>query len=95
MPAPLKQHHDDEQENLQPDASPKYKEFQEFNSNSAKLRELVFFARIALFSVTTVLIAFLLLVLNLSAIWAFVLALLSSLAINSAVTAFIWSLLKQ
>ena len=92
MPAPLKQHHDDEQENLQPDASPKYKEFQEFNSNSA---ELVFFARIALFSVTTVLIAFLLLVLNLSAMWAFVLALLSSLAINSAVTAFIWSLLKQ
>lgn len=92
MVAPLKQQKELKDEMLQDNAEPKFQEFQEFNSNSAKLRELLFFARIALFGVTTVVVAFMLLALNLSPLWAFSFALLVSLAITSAVSSLIWSL---
>ncbi|EPV50422.1 membrane protein [Streptococcus agalactiae GB00899] len=46
----------------------------------------------ALFSITTVLISFLLLALSLTPVWSFLLAMLASLAVTSAVSSFIWSL---
>lgn len=92
MTAPLKQHHTVEHKSQKEDARPKFKEFQEFNSNNAKLRELLFFARIALFGISTVLISFFLLVLNLTPLWAFTLAMLASLAITSTISSIIWSL---
>ena len=84
MPTPLKQHKDleEQEQHLQVDDTPKFYEFQEINHRSAKLKELMFFARIALF----------LLVLNLAPIWAFLFASLISLAITSAVSSIIWSL---
>ncbi|SFR74346.1 Protein of unknown function [Streptococcus equinus] len=94
MPTPLKQHKDlEEQErHLQVDDTPKFYEFQEINHRSAKLKELMFFARIALFAISTVVVSFFLLVLNLAPIWAFLFASLISLAITSAVSSIIWSL---
>ena len=52
----------------------------------------MFFARIALFAISTVVVSFFLLVLNLAPIWAFLFASLISLAITSAVSSIIWSL---
>lgn len=72
--------------------SPKYKEFQELNSNSAKFRELVFFARVAIFSIMTVLLCFILLSLKMQTLWAFLLALLISTALNSTLSYFIFSM---
>lgn len=89
MSSPLKQEQTHESKTEQ--AQPKFQVFQEFD-HSAKLRELVFFARIALFSITTVLISFLLLALSLTPVWSFLLAMLASLAVTSAVSSFIWSL---
>ncbi|HGI4766887.1 TPA: DUF3270 domain-containing protein [Streptococcus agalactiae] len=86
MSSPLKQEQTHESKTEQ--AQPKFQEF----DHSAKLRELVFFARIALFSITTVLISFLLLALSLTPVWSFLLAMLASLAVTSAVSSFIWSL---
>ncbi|MGT2959667.1 DUF3270 domain-containing protein [Streptococcus caballi] len=92
MVAPLKQQRELKDELFQDNSEPKFQEFQEFNTNSAKFRELLFFARIAFFGVTTVVIAFMLLALNLAPLWAFLFALLASLAITSAVSTLIWSL---
>ncbi|HEO2738935.1 TPA: DUF3270 domain-containing protein [Streptococcus agalactiae] len=92
MSSPLKQEQTHESKTEQ--AQPKFQVFQVFQEfdHSAKLRELVFFARIALFSITTVLISFLLLALSLTPVWSFLLAMLASLAVTSAVSSFIWSL---
>lgn len=89
MPTPLKQHKKLEERHYQEDNAPK---FQEFDHRNAKLKELMFFARIALFGISTVVISFFLLVLNLAPIWAFLFASLISLAITSAVSSIIWSL---
>ncbi|MEX2784316.1 DUF3270 domain-containing protein [Streptococcus sp. H49] len=94
MAAPLKKTEQFEQEKLQETPSPKFQEFQEINSNNAKLRELMFFTRVAVFAVTTVLAAFTLLALNLSPIWSFVFALLISAATTSTLSVFIMSLKK-
>lgn len=94
MPTPLKQHKDleEQEQHLQVDDTPKFYEFQEINHRSAKLKELMFFTRIALFAISTVVVSFFLLVLNLAPIWAFLFASLISLAITSAVSSIIWSL---
>ena len=89
MSKPLRQQHDFEEEKLQEDMSPKFQEFQEFNPNHAKLDELKFFARIALFGVLTVVTAFFLLVLNLAPLWAFIISGFLSLAISSALYVFL------
>lgn len=92
MPTPLKQHEEFEERHYQEDNAPKFQEFQEIDHRNAKLKELMFFARIALFGISTVVISFFLLVLNLAPIWAFLFASLISLAITSAVSSIIWSL---
>lgn len=92
MPTPLKQHKDLEDQHLQAEDAPKFYEFKEINHKSAKFKELMFFARIALFAISTVVVSFFLLVLNLAPIWAFLFASLISLAITSAVSSIIWSL---
>ena len=80
MPTPLKQHKDleEQEQHLQVDDTPKFYEFQEINHRSAKLKELMFFARIALFAISTVVVSFFLLVLNLAPIWLSCLPLLSA-----------------
>lgn len=93
MSANLKRQRQDQQdEALQVSYSPKYREFQELNSNSAKFRELVFFARLATFSILTVLTCFILLSLNIQALWAFLLAILISTAITSSISHLIVSI---
>ena len=91
MLAPLKKDHQEEQE-FHDNTSPEFQEFQQFDSNSAKLKELVFFARIALFAISTVIVTFFLLVFNLVPIWAFLFASLISLAVTSTISTFIWSI---
>lgn len=92
MAAPLRQEnfeqHQEEQQIEQ-----RYHVFQDFSQN-AKFRELVFFARIAFFTITTVFLAFGLLALNLPTILVFLFAILISLAITSTMSTFIWHLLK-
>lgn len=93
MPANLKrQSYEELDEDLQVSYSPKYQEFQELNSNSAKFRELVFFARVAIFSIMSVLSCFILLSLGIEVIWAFLLAVLISTALTSTLSYFIFSM---
>ncbi|MGT2925958.1 DUF3270 domain-containing protein [Streptococcus cuniculipharyngis] len=87
-----RQRQEEREEDLQVSYSPKYREFQELNSNSAKFRELVFFARVAIFSIMTVLICFVLLSLGIQSLWAFLLSLLISFALNSTLSYFIFSM---
>lgn len=93
MPANLKRQRIEElEDDLQVSYSPKYREFQELNSNSAKFRELVFFARVAIFSIMSVLSCFILLSLNIGVVWAFLLAVLISTALTSTLSYFIFSM---
>lgn len=87
MPTPLKQRQlkqrqlkQQEQEQV---SQQKFQEFQDLNGHSSKLKELIFFARIAVFSLITVLFAFVLLVMNLAPVWAFLIASAISLVITS------------
>ncbi|MBM7636372.1 DUF3270 family protein [Streptococcus saliviloxodontae] len=70
----------------------RYREYQEINRNNAKFRELLFFARIAIFSIFTVLISFILLVLSVRPLLAFPIALLLSLALTSTLYYFVLSM---
>ncbi|TWS94192.1 MULTISPECIES: DUF3270 family protein [unclassified Streptococcus] len=93
MPANLKRQRIEEfEEDLQISYSPKYREFQELNSNSAKFRELVFFARVTIFSILSVLSCFVLLSLEIGVGWAFLLAILISTALTSTLSYFIFSM---
>lgn len=47
MPTPLKKHDAFEHDDSYQESQGKFQDFQEFNGQSAKLKELVFFARIA------------------------------------------------
>ncbi|HHJ7053021.1 TPA: DUF3270 domain-containing protein [Streptococcus pyogenes] len=93
MPAPLKKHNSVEQDDSYQESQSKFRDFQEFNGQSAKLKELVFFARIASFSLITVLFAFVLLVMNLAPMFAFLFASIISLGITSSFAKVIKSLL--
>lgn len=92
MPTPLKQHKEFEKGHYQEEHAPKFQEFQSVDYKSAKLKELLFFVRIALFSISIVVISFFLLFLNLAPVWTFLFAPFISLAITSAVSKMIWSL---
>ncbi|EHI70247.1 DUF3270 domain-containing protein [Streptococcus ictaluri] len=83
MPAPLKNHNAFEDQELQDNSQSKFQDFQDINGHNAKLKELIFFARIAVFSLITVLFAFVLLVMNLTPVWAFLFASLIGLASTS------------
>ena len=92
MPAPLKQPQQFDNEKHSETVSPKFHEFQEADNDSIKLRELLFFTRIACFAILTVIFAFLLLTIKLSSLWAFTLAILLSLVVTSVVSSVISSL---
>lgn len=93
MPTPLKKHDAFEHDDSYQESQGKFQDFQEFNGQSAKLKELVFFARIAGFSLITVLFAFVLLVMNLAPVLAFLFASIISLGITSLLAKGIKSLL--
>ncbi|MGT2930286.1 DUF3270 family protein [Streptococcus dentasini] len=76
-------------------SEPKYQEFYEIDTQSAKLRELLFFARIALFSISSVLLTFLFLALGLGTLVSFTLALLLGIAITSTISTFVLSMKKK
>ncbi|MGT2933338.1 DUF3270 domain-containing protein [Streptococcus catagoni] len=76
----LKKHQEFEESQI--DQEPKFHDFQEIHNQSAKLEELFFFARIAIFSLITVLFAFVLLSLNLSPLWAFLFSSLLSFGVT-------------
>ena len=69
-------------------------EFQELNAPSAKLDELFFFAAIAIFSLVTVLFAFVLLALNFSPIWAFLFSGIISFSITNVLKKSVKNLIK-
>ncbi|MGT2887616.1 DUF3270 domain-containing protein [Streptococcus didelphis] len=85
MPAPLKKHQDFDHVELENQQEPKFQDFQEVNHHSGKFQELVFFARLAVFSLMTVLFAFVLLTMNLAPIWAFLLSSIISYALTSLI----------
>lgn len=74
---------------------PKYQEFYQVDNQSAKLRELLFFARIALFCISSVLLTFLFLTMGLGTLIAFSLAVLLGIAITSTISTFILSMKKK
>ncbi|MGT2935784.1 DUF3270 domain-containing protein [Streptococcus castoreus] len=94
MPAPLKKHHELEDYDLSQESQDKFRDFQDFSGQSAKLSELVFFVRVASFSLITVLFAFVLLVMNLAPVWAFLFASIMGLGITSLLSKGIKTLLK-
>ncbi|MFC3932794.1 DUF3270 family protein [Streptococcus dentapri] len=98
MSAQRQQHdfdHYDSQDNIQANQEePKYQEFYEIDTQSAKLRELLFFVRISLFCVSAVLLTFLFLTLGLGTITSFALAILLGIAITSTISTFILSMKK-
>lgn len=63
---------------LQEKYEPKYQEFIAISPQQSQLEDVIFFARIATFAISTVLICFLFLVQGLVAFWSFGLALLLS-----------------
>ncbi|WP_019792236.1 DUF3270 domain-containing protein, partial [Streptococcus sobrinus] len=73
---------------------PKYQEFYQVDNQSAKLRELLFFARIALFCISSVLLTFLFLTMGLGTLIAFSLAVLLGIAITSTISTFVLSMKK-
>lgn len=84
MPSPLKEQKESETPLYQEHIVPKFQEFpKNAHTNSNNKKELFFFMRVAFFGVSTVMISFFLLVLNLAPIWSFLLAFGISLAILS------------
>lgn len=73
----------------------KYQEFYQVDNQSAKLRELLFFARIALFCISSVLLTFLFLTMGLGTLIAFSLAVLLGIAITSTISTFVLSMKKK
>ena len=78
-----RQTEDFEDLNFQEESMPKYQEFQDFDDNRTKLDELIFFAKLAFFCVTTILVCFILLVAKFSPTFAFPLAMLISWGITA------------
>ncbi|EFQ56535.1 DUF3270 family protein [Streptococcus downei] len=83
------------QSNQSKQNQPKYQEFYQVDTQSAKLRELLFFARIALFSISSVLLTFLFLTMGMGTLVAFSLAVLLGIAITSTISTFILSMKKK
>ncbi|WEM65695.1 DUF3270 family protein [Streptococcus parauberis] len=91
MPSPLRKEEHFEQLQDYQNETPK---FQELNAPSAKLEELFFFAAIAIFSLVTVLFAFVLLALNFSPIWAFLFSGIISFSITNVLKKSVKNLIK-
>ncbi|EHJ52580.1 DUF3270 domain-containing protein [Streptococcus macacae] len=86
MPANLnRQPENHEYYDFQEDYTPKYQEFQDFDDSRTKLRELIFFARLAFFCIVTILTCFILLVAKFPPLFAFPSALLISWGVTAAV----------
>lgn len=85
MPASLKKQEEYDYSQLHQSEVPKYQDFQEPNNYSAKLEELFFFGRIAIFSLVTVFFAFALLAMQLAPFWAFLLSSVLSYGLTSLV----------
>ena len=64
--------------NLQTTYEPKYQTYTEITPQQWQLEDVFFFARVATFAISTVLICFIFLVQNFSTFWAFTLALILS-----------------
>ncbi|KHD46055.1 DUF3270 domain-containing protein [Streptococcus hongkongensis] len=94
MPSPLRQEEQFEQTHSYQDETPKFQEFQELNYQSAKLEDLFFFASVAIFSLVTVFVAFVLLSINFSPLWAFLFSSLVSYGITSVFKKSIKKLIK-
>ncbi|RFE01792.1 DUF3270 domain-containing protein [Streptococcus parauberis] len=94
MPSPLRKEEHFEQLQDYQNETPKFQEFQELNAPSTKLEELFFFAAIAIFSLVTVLFAFVLLALNFSPIWAFLFSGLISFSITNVLKKSVKNLIK-
>lgn len=73
----------------------KYQSYQDFDHNNIKLRELAFFGQIAIFSIFTVLTAFVLLSINFGPYLAFPIAMLVATALTSIVYQVIITFLKK
>ncbi len=73
----------------------KYQSYQDFDHNNIKLRELAFFGQIAIFSIFTVLTAFVLLSFNFGPYLAFPIAMLVATALTSIVYQVIITFLKK
>lgn len=94
MPRPLKKHEELNHHEPHQDTYRQFQDFKDISNHSAKLKELIFFGRIAIFSLVTVLFAFVLLVMNLTPLWAFLFASTLSLAVTSMMTKIIKSFLS-
>ncbi|MGT2908164.1 DUF3270 domain-containing protein [Streptococcus dentiloxodontae] len=65
--------------------TPVYQEYQDLNSNSIKLQDLVFFGRLSSFCISTVLIAFLFLSAEISTFWSLFWAVTISIGLQALV----------
>ncbi|MFC2401665.1 MAG: DUF3270 domain-containing protein [Streptococcus sobrinus] len=91
----LDYYNNQESQNQTNQNQPKYQEFYQVDNQSAKLRELLFFARIALFCISSVLLTFLFLTMGLGTLIAFSLAVLLGIAITSTISTFVLSMKKK
>ncbi|EGJ26786.1 DUF3270 domain-containing protein [Streptococcus porcinus] len=94
MPSPLKKQDEFDYLNQEIDSEPKFQDFQNLSSQKTKLDELLFFARIAFFSMVTVFFAFVLLAMHLAPLWAFLFSSLLSYGTTLAISKIIHSFLS-
>ncbi|MDY4511141.1 DUF3270 family protein [Streptococcus hyovaginalis] len=96
MASHLKKHTlPDEQHHHEQELEQKYQSYHDFEHNNIKMRELAFFGQIAIFSIFTVLTAFVLLSFNLGAYIAFPIAMLVATALTSIVYQVIITFVKK
>ncbi|MGT2771514.1 DUF3270 family protein [Streptococcus marimammalium] len=82
MPVPLnRQNANEENKNYYSDSAPRYSEYKISNTQKRKLRELVFFLKVAFFCLTTVALTFVLLSVNFQPLIAFPIAFSCGLAL--------------
>ncbi|MDD6384702.1 MAG: DUF3270 family protein [Streptococcus hyointestinalis] len=92
MPAPIKheQHTIDTENNAH--TTPKSQSFKAIDTNTAKYKDLVFFAQLSGFAISTVFITFLFLTISFAPFWAILLALLASFGLRIGIKALIKAL---
>ncbi|MFS1663996.1 DUF3270 family protein [Streptococcus sp. zg-JUN1979] len=90
MPVPIKHEQElEDQQVTQLHANPKSKAFHAIDTNLNKYKDLIFFAQLSGFAISTVFIAFLLLTFSLTPFWAFTLALVASFGLRLGIIALI------
>lgn len=85
----------DEQGHQDVELDQKYQNYHDFDHNNIKLKELAFFGQVAIFSIFTVLTAFILLSFNISTYLAFPIAMLIATALTSIVYQIIITFIKK